>query len=376
MFDAINRVSQQIEMFNVHYITKLDEKFVAIMQMMSTLDANVKQLQERSQSWDIFSHHMTAWSEHMRSSDQKMEILRKSIDILPLIENQLQNTDFKVQHIFEKTDTINEKMHEMTKTILNMQKMSLKRQGGNKVSQQPQQQQQKPTRNLSQEDFEQTEVLLRLSKIQRILQNSCSAIRLDREFENANNRGDEMENSEIKAILTQINGNLEKFPLKEIKQSFNLNKKHDKALEALTTTINHIDERTVRIFDTNSYQYKKILSTYKSTEGEILEFTNNANILLKKVEKTVKTVDQKAPSHSDGEKCNSTITDNEMTADSDEVEDDIIDQKGKCCIIFFLSTLSLVYLFLAIFQLVIFTSIFYSSLLLKNVRHLKKKFQI
>lgn len=118
MFDAINRLSQQMEMFNVHYITKLDEKFVTIMQILSGLDANVKQLQERSQAWETFSYHMTTWNDYIKSSDQKMEIVKKNLENLPIIENQLQNTDFKIQHIFDKTDLINEKFHDLTKSML------------------------------------------------------------------------------------------------------------------------------------------------------------------------------------------------------------------------------------------------------------------
>lgn len=124
MFDATNRLSQQMEMFNVHYITKLDEKFVAIMQILSGLDANVKQLQERSQAWETFSYHMTTWNDYIKSSDQKMEIVKKTLESLPIIENQLQNTDFKIQHIFDKTDLINEKFHDMTKAMLNNQQQN------------------------------------------------------------------------------------------------------------------------------------------------------------------------------------------------------------------------------------------------------------
>lgn len=120
-----------MEMFNVHYITKLDEKFVTIMQILSGLDANIKQLQERTQAWDTFSHHMIAWSDYIKSSDLKMEIVKKNLENLPIIENQLQNTDFKVQHIFEKTDLINEKLHEVTKMMQNNNKIVKKKEGKN-----------------------------------------------------------------------------------------------------------------------------------------------------------------------------------------------------------------------------------------------------
>lgn len=93
------------------------------MQILSGLDANVKQLQERSQAWDTFNYHMTTWSDYVKSADQKMEIVKKNLENLPIIENQLQNTDFKIQHIFDKTDLINEKFHDITKSILSNSRM-------------------------------------------------------------------------------------------------------------------------------------------------------------------------------------------------------------------------------------------------------------
>lgn len=205
----------------------------------------------------------------------------------------------------------------------------------------------------SQEDFENTEILLRLSKIQRMLQNTCSAIRLDREFESNNNNNNRLASNdaedstvaEMKSLISQINSNIEKFPSKEIKQTLNLNRKHEKALETLIATVNHIDERTIRIFDTNSYQYKKLLSNFKSTEGEVLTFTNNANILLKKVEsviKTAATVHSPSPpsqqihenivgedENENSTQWNEVIADGGGGPDSNEVDDDIMDQKGK-----------------------------------------------
>lgn len=176
------------------------------------------------------------------------------------------------------------------------------------------------------EDFESTEILLRLSKIQRILQNTCSTIRLDKEFEKSNNNNNYDEStSDLKALISQMSVNIEKLPIKEIRQSFNLNRKHDKALEMLTATVNQIDERTVRIFDTNSYQFKKLLSNFKGTEEEVLTFTNNANILLKKVERTIR--------QGGVEKCHNRTQWNEVPdesgGDSTEVDDEIMDQKGE-----------------------------------------------
>jgi hypothetical protein len=158
-----------------------------------------------------------------------------------------------------------------------------------------------------------------------MLQTTCSTVKLDKEFEGNGNNYDES-TSDLKASILQM---IEKFPIKEIKQSFNLNRKHDKALDAITSMVNHIDERTVRIFDTNSYQYKKLLTNFKGTEEEVLTFTNNANILLKKVERTIRQI------HDEGgvEKCHNGTQWNEVAqegaGDSTEVDDEVMDQKGE-----------------------------------------------
>jgi len=338
ILDAINRVAQQLESFNLHYLTKL---LYSIVQTVSNLDANVKQLQEKAQVSDIFRHHISSWESHIKSTDQKIDILKKSMDSLPVIENQLQNTDFKVQHIFEKVDVVNEKLHDVTKALLSKAnpakagklKDSNSAKGGGK--------------SWSQEDFEQTEILMRLSKLQRILQNTCSSMRLGREMEalkgssttsSSTEVDDEASGSEmslLKALMTKMNANLEKIPIQQIKQSFNLNRKHEKALETISGLVNHIDERTIRIFDTNSYQFKKLMSCCKSTEHEVLTFTNNGNTLLKRVEKAIKSFDEKASTvgeRSCQAKSNETtrqfseVDGNDASGDGD---DEVVDERGK-----------------------------------------------
>lgn len=317
ILDAITKVALQLETFNLHYLTKLDDKFMNIVQTMSSLDANVKQLQEKAQVWDIFRHHINSWSEHIKTTDQKIEILKKSLENLPVIENQLQNTDFKVQHVFEKTDLINEKLHEMTKSLLEVRRTPVKQKQGKDN---------KGPKSWSQEDFEQTEILMRLSKIQRVLQNTCSSIRLGKEIEGfkASSTEADDESASLKTLMAKVNSNIEKIPIKEIRQTLNLNKKQEKTLEALTSTLSHIDERTVRIFDTNSYQFKKLLSCCKSTEHEVLTFTNNANTILKRTEKAIKTVEA-----SQIEEKSSSLNEGEGSSASGEIDEETLDETGN-----------------------------------------------
>lgn len=322
LVDAITKLSLQLEAFNLNFVTKLDDKFVNIVHKMNGFDASLKQLQEKAQVWDVFRHHINSWSEHIRSSENKIDILKKSLESLPIIENQLQNTDFKVQHVFEKTDLINEKLHEMTKSMLEARRNPVVK--DRKKDNKP--------RSWSQEDFEQTEILMRLSKIQRMLQNTCSSMRLGKEIEGfkaskapSSTEADD-EAASMKTLMIKVNNNLEKIPIKEMRQSFNLNKKHEKALETLTSVVNHIDERTVRIFDTNSYQFKKLLSCCKSTENEILSFTNSANTLLKRTEKAIKSIEPSSvPSKSDF-KAQSNEADGSA---SGEIDDETLDDAGN-----------------------------------------------
>lgn len=328
VLDAITKISTQLETFNFHYVTKLEDKFVNIMQTLQTLDANMKQLQEKAQVWDIFRHHINSWSEHIKSTDNKIEILKKSLENLPVIENQLQNTDFKVQHVFEKTDLINEKLHELTKSLLESRRPALKSKAKDKDN--------KAGRSWSQEDFEQTEILMRLSKIQRVLQNTCSSIRIGKEIEgfkvssktSPSSSGEVIddESTSLKTLMTKVNSNLEKIPTKELRQLLNLNKKHEKALETLTSAVNHIDERTIRIFDTNSYQFKKLLSCCKSTESEVLTFTNSANTLLKRSEKAIKAVEASTVVSNGGSRTQLNEADGSA---SGEIDEETVDEAGK-----------------------------------------------
>lgn len=245
--------------------------------------------------WEIFRHHIESWSAHINSVDQKIEILKRSQDRMPLMENQLQSMDFKVQHVFEKVDLLNEKFHELSKNLLS-------------TIQKPPVGPKKTPKNFNfegQEEFEQTEILMRLHSIQRMLtqvqrQNNPTTFtsKFNKNAEvlksqRLTNLEQPADLSDVKNLLTKISTSVDRIPIRDIKQSFNLNRKQDKALETITKLVNHIDERTTRIFDTNSYQFRKLLTCCKSTEHEITTFTSNADTLLKRVEKTMRTVDDK-----------------------------------------------------------------------------------
>jgi len=43
----------------------------------SSVDSNVKNLQERAYVWDTFQLHVSAWNEQIKSLDKKLDILNR-----------------------------------------------------------------------------------------------------------------------------------------------------------------------------------------------------------------------------------------------------------------------------------------------------------
>ncbi len=54
LFQSVERISHHLEKFNLHYLTKLEDKFLSIMQTMNTIDMNVKLLQVIHKSLNLY----------------------------------------------------------------------------------------------------------------------------------------------------------------------------------------------------------------------------------------------------------------------------------------------------------------------------------
>jgi hypothetical protein len=57
--------------------------------------------------------------------------------------------------------------------------------------------------------------------------------------------------------------------------------------------VRSVDERTIRIFDADAFQSRKMFSSCKNTEHEITTFTNSADLLLKRIESLVLGIEGK-----------------------------------------------------------------------------------
>ena len=117
----LKEVKSSLDKFNSFYLQNLEQKMLNIMTTMTNLDANVKMVQEKAHVWDVFQYHIGAWNEHIKSVDNKLDILKMGQENTPgALDSRIGNLEFKVNHVFEKVDVINEKLHDLTKMIYGM----------------------------------------------------------------------------------------------------------------------------------------------------------------------------------------------------------------------------------------------------------------
>ncbi|XP_049285769.1 angiopoietin-2-like [Anopheles funestus] len=294
-------VKSHLNRFNSHYLINLEQRIVSLLTTMTSLDANVKTLQEKSQIWDVFQHHIGAWSEHIKSVDNKLDILRKAHDTpSPTLETRLSSLDFKVQHIFEKVDVINEKLHDITKTVYALSSSSANNRG---------------RRNDRLETAaEQAAILTKIGHLQKQINriesngNSC---------QNKNNgQGNRVGAStklrkDVSDSDEEMDEFLDKLTAKKLREMVS-NRKQCRSLDALTGMVRSIEDRTIRIYDLEANQFEQILSCCQRTNHEVATFTNSADILLKRIEHLVLDVDRKVEKRNNSP-CTQNVTDVDRT---------------------------------------------------------------
>ena len=62
-----------MDQFGKTYLDKLDSRLASQDSRLLSLDANVKNIQERAHVWDTFQHHVTSWAALMTSVDSKVD---------------------------------------------------------------------------------------------------------------------------------------------------------------------------------------------------------------------------------------------------------------------------------------------------------------
>lgn len=186
------------------------------------------------------------------------------------LETRLSNMDFKIQHIFDKVDVINEKLHDITKNVYALSSSYRSR------------------RN-DREPPDQNAMMTKISSLQKQLN------RLELNSANCpkkNGNGNGKPKKDVQELDDELDDFLDKLATKKLKD-LAANRKHARSLESLSNTVRSVDERTTRIYDLEANQFEQILSCCKRTDHEITTFTNSADILLKRIERLVINVDDK-----------------------------------------------------------------------------------
>ncbi|GLH03741.1 Protein of unknown function [Gryllus bimaculatus] len=97
------RVSaDELSRFNTLYLGKLEHRMLAIATALSSVDSNVKNLQERAHVWDTFQLHVAAWNEQIKTLDKKVDILSRGHEKLDVMDGKLsalQALDYKVERV-------------------------------------------------------------------------------------------------------------------------------------------------------------------------------------------------------------------------------------------------------------------------------------
>lgn len=73
---------------------KLEQRMTSIASMLSNIDSNVKNLQERAHVWDTFQLHVSAWNEQINTLDKKVDIISKYVYIP---KNTIFNLEFQIK---------------------------------------------------------------------------------------------------------------------------------------------------------------------------------------------------------------------------------------------------------------------------------------
>ncbi|XP_067012693.2 uncharacterized protein [Anabrus simplex] len=115
-------ISDELGRFNTLYLGKLEHRMVSIATALSSVDSNVKNLQERAHVWDTFQLHVAAWNDQIKTLDKKVDILSRGHEKMELMDgklNSLLNLDYKIERIVNKIIESDNKLANLGKSMEN-----------------------------------------------------------------------------------------------------------------------------------------------------------------------------------------------------------------------------------------------------------------
>lgn len=101
---TVHSVKDQLEA-NTAILATLETKISELLIVVHRLDTTVKVLQEKAHVWEIFRHHIGAWTNHQDSVDKKIELLRRKLDE-KLPDSTMLQLLLNIDRLKEGVDTI------------------------------------------------------------------------------------------------------------------------------------------------------------------------------------------------------------------------------------------------------------------------------
>ncbi|XP_055905421.1 angiopoietin-2 [Eupeodes corollae] len=278
--------------FSSHYLNSLDHKIDTMVQTLSAVDTSIKQLQEKAHTWAIFHHHIDSWNDQMKTIEHKIDLIKRTQDENQIVNQKLTSQEFTLNHILSKLVYLSDGCYHGEN-----ENTRFRNNGENGLGE---------IKKLINGDRKmRNEIGTRLSNILRHVQNierdSCKSFK-------SNVQNNEMKMAKLVHPIMQCNGtklngkndlkDIEKklnqiidiIPRHEFKQVFDNNQKNSRKWEETAELLERIDERTVRLFDTNAENSLKLSNLCQSMSSEITTFTGSSDLLLKKIEKLVMDV--------------------------------------------------------------------------------------
>lgn len=115
-------ISDELSRFNTLYLGKLEHRMLAIATSLSSVDSNVKNLQERAHVWDTFQLHVAAWNEQIKTLDKKVDILSRGHEKLDLMDGKLGgllSLDYKVERVAGQIERTDNKLSALGRSVEN-----------------------------------------------------------------------------------------------------------------------------------------------------------------------------------------------------------------------------------------------------------------
>lgn len=78
LITSVRLIQDQLDQFGKNQLNKIETRLASLETSVTSVDANVKHIQERAHVWDTFQHHVTAWADLMRTLDSKVDHLGRS----------------------------------------------------------------------------------------------------------------------------------------------------------------------------------------------------------------------------------------------------------------------------------------------------------